>query len=216
MVKLTQRLQSVAELIEPCDSFIDIGTDHAYLPAYLVSEKRIKHAVASDINPNPLKNAKKTLKREGLSEQIELRQSDGFENIKPDEGTEIAIAGMGGLMIAEMINRTEWLKNEKYHLVLQPMTHYEDVRFALHNNGFTVDREITAAEGRRLYLIISARYTGEVESKPLHWYYIGDLHKSSNQTDLLFASKVKKSLLKKFKGTKDEITLDIIRSIDDG
>ncbi|MBQ5994811.1 MAG: SAM-dependent methyltransferase [Clostridia bacterium] len=216
MVKLTERLKCVAELINPCDSFIDIGTDHAYLPAYLVSQNIIKHAIAGDIAPNPLKNAKKTVKREGLEDVVELRLSDGFDEIGPDEGTEIAIAGLGGLMIAEMLNKTEWLRDEKYHLVIQPMTHFEDVRFALNNNGFTVEKEMAVAEGRRLYLVLSARYCGKVEKRPLHWYYIGSLHESDRLTDRQFAERVKKSLYKKYKGTDDEITLEILRSIENG
>lgn len=216
MIKLNDRLHCVADLIEPCDSFLDIGTDHAYLPAYLVQENKTKHAIAGDIAQGPLRNAKRTLRREGLSDLVELRLSDGFENIGEDEATEIAIAGMGGLMISEMLNKTKWLQNERYHLVIQPMTHFEDVRFALNNNGFRVDREVTVTEGRRIYLVLSARYCGEVENKPLHWYYIGSLHKSSVESDRAFAEKIKKSLYKKYKGTKDEITLEILRSIENG
>ncbi|MBE6827242.1 MAG: SAM-dependent methyltransferase [Ruminococcaceae bacterium] len=214
MIKLTPRLQCVADLTENCEGLIDIGTDHAYLPAYLIAENRIKRAVASDINENPLKNAENTVKQENLEDRIELRLSDGFENINENDGTEIVIAGLGGLMIAEMLNKTPWLQNKKYHLVIQPMTHFEDVRFTLNQNGFEIDREVVASEGKHVYLILSARYIGKVSHKPTYWYYTGDLIGRRGLSEVEFLDRIKKSLLHKYEGTGDEVTLEILRSIE--
>lgn len=214
MTKLTPRLQTVADLIEKCDCFLDIGTDHAYLPAYIIEKGIAKKAIASDINPNPLKNAKKTLEEEGLEEKIALRLSAGFENIKENEAQEIAIAGMGGMMIAEMIANTPWLKNKKIHLVLQPMTHFECVRRELYNNGFEVDAELTVSEGERVYLVLSARYCGEVSEKAPHWLYLGNLLKSENETDKKLVKKVLKMLYKKYEFEKDGEISEIIRSVE--
>ena len=107
MIKLTPRLDAVAGMVNNCDTFLDVGTDHAYLPAYIVENKISKRAIASDINPNPLMNAQKTLDEYSLADKITLRLSAGFENIEPYEAQEIAVAGMGGIMIADMINATE-------------------------------------------------------------------------------------------------------------
>ena len=191
MIKLTQRLQCVAGLVEECDCFLDIGTDHAYLPA-------------SDINPNPLMNAEKTLAGEELSDKIELRLSDGFENIKPGEATEIAVAGMGGIVIAEMLEKTEWLRDAKYHLVLQPMTHFYDVRKALSKYGFEMLEEKAVEEGKRVYLVISARFTGKTEEKDEGWYYFGSLLDSENEADKKYIKKVVSSLKKKYNGSGDK------------
>ena len=128
MIKLTNRLKAVAELVTPCDAFADIGTDHAYLPAWLIQNGVVRRAVAADIHKKPLENAQKTISLYGLESQIELRLSDGFAKILPEEAGEIAVAGMGGEQIAAMIEHTPWLKSGDKHLILQPMTHYEDVR----------------------------------------------------------------------------------------
>lgn len=214
MVKLTDRLLCVAKLIENCACFLDIGTDHAYLPAYLIENGVAKRAIASDINPNPLKNAKSTLDEEDLNDRVELRLSDGFKSIKPDEATEIAVAGMGGIMITEMLENTAWLKNSAYHLVLQPMTHFEDVRYALNENGFEILTEQTVKEGGRVYLVISARYSGKIEEKPSYWYYLGNLLFSGKESDKAFCEKVIKTLTKKYEGSKDETAFEALRSIE--
>lgn len=219
MVKLTPRLMLVASAVNKCRRFADIGTDHAYLAAYLIENGVAELAVASDINPNPLKNAQKTLEEENLSDKVELRLSDGFKNIEPNEAQEIAVAGMGGIMIAEMLLNTPWLKDREKHLVLQPMTHSEDVRYALLGNGFEIEREKTVREGERIYLVILARFSGEIKEHPLYRYYVGNLLDSGNETDRAYAEKILKSLKKKYEGTlkagrEDKKTLEIIRSIE--
>ncbi len=219
MVKLTPRLMLVASAVNKCRRFADIGTDHAYLAAYLIENGVAELAVASDINPNPLKNAQKTLAEEKLSDKVELRLSDGFKNIEPHEAQEIAVAGMGGIMIAEMLLNTPWLKDRGKHLVLQPMTHSEDVRYALLDNGFEIVNEKTVREGERIYLVISARYSGEIKEHPLYRYYVGNLLNSGDKTDRAYAEKILKSLKKKYEGTlkagrEDKKTLEIIRSIE--
>lgn len=214
MTKLTPRLQTVAGLIEKCECFLDIGTDHAYLPAYIIENGIAQRAIASDINPNPLKNAEKTLEEEGLKDKISLRLSAGFENIKENEAEEIAIAGMGGLMISEMIANTPRLKNSEIHLVLQPMTHFECVRKELHKNGFEIDAEITVSEGDRVYLVLSARYLGTVTEKAPHWYYLGNFLESKNETDKKYVNKILKMLYKKYEFEKDGEISEVIRSIE--
>lgn len=197
MIKLTNRLKAVAELVMPCDAFSDIGTDHAYLPAWLIQNGVVRRAVAADIHKKPLENAQKTISLYGLENQIELRLSDGFAKILPEEAVEIAVAGMGGEQIAAMIENTPWLKTGDKHLILQPMTHYEDVRRALCENGFEILSEKTAAEGERVYLVISARYTGAAEAKPEWYYYAGKLTDDPTGTNDLLLQKILKRLKKR-------------------
>ena len=197
MIKLTNRLKAVAELVTPCDAFADIGTDHAYLPAWLIQNGVVRRAVAADIHKKPLENAQKTISLYGLENQIELRLSDGFAKILPEEAGEIAVAGMGGEQIAAMIENTPWLKTGDKHLILQPMTHYEDVRRALCENGFSILCEKTAAEGERVYLVISACYTGAAEAKPEWYYYAGKLTADPTGTNELLLQKVLKRLQKR-------------------
>lgn len=197
MLKLTERLQLVADLLDPCECFADIGTDHAYLPVWILQNGKARYAVAADINPNPLKNARNTLAQYGFAEQIELRLSDGLQNIAPWEVQAVAVAGMGGNQIADMITGTPWLQDEKIQLVLQPMTHFEDVRRALRENGFSVLCEETVAEGERVYLVLSARYSGERKMLPDWADYAGLLPQNLTKTNILFLQKVLARLQKR-------------------
>ena len=160
-MRLDGRLSIVANMIRPCDTFADIGTDHAYLPVYLVENGIAKRAIASDLRKGPLSNAWETVNEHNLQSKIELRISDGLDNFKPYEVSEIAVAGMGGMLISEFIERANWLKNPDTHLVLQPMTHSEELRKTLYDNGFYIDRECVAGDGGKLYIVISAFYSGK-------------------------------------------------------
>lgn len=157
-MKLDSRLSAVSSLVRKDSVLADIGTDHAYLPVYLIENNIIESAIASDIGKGPLLNAQKTVEKYDLTDKIQLRLSDGLKSFKPNEVNEISIAGMGGLLISEFINNTDWLKNEDLHLILQPMTHIEDLRKTLFDYGFVIDKEIVAKDGDKLYIILSAYF----------------------------------------------------------
>lgn len=198
MLKLTNRLKQVADFVEPCDCMADIGTDHAYLPAWLILQGVVKRAIASDIHPLPLQNAQKTVGQYGLQDRIALRLSDGLTEFSPRDGVQTFVfAGMGGELIADMLSSTPWLCTPQTDLVLQPMTHFEDVRRALGKCGFTIVSEAAAAEGKRLYLVIRAKYSGEVRDFPEWFCYAGLLPKSEAQTDRMLLQKILARLQKK-------------------
>ena len=154
-MKLDSRLMAIANLVRKNKIFADIGTDHAYLPVYLVENDIVNRAIAADLRVGPLDNAKETVVSHNLTDKIELRLSDGLDNFKENEIEEIAVAGMGGLLISSFIERTNWLKNSGIHLILQPMTHIEELRKTLFDNGFIIDNEVVAEDGDKLYIIIS-------------------------------------------------------------
>ena len=138
MPELSPRLEMVASLIRKGSRIADIGTDHAYLPAYLLMNNTVKKALACDVSKGPLLNAEKTAKLFGLEDRIELRLSDGFDRIEPGEADDFIICGMGGSLIAELLERAPWLKDEKYRLIIQPQSHSNDVRKFLTENGFEI------------------------------------------------------------------------------
>ncbi len=160
-MKLDSRLMAIADLVRKDKIFADIGTDHAYLPVYLVEKGIVSRAIAADLRVGPLDNARETVVSHNLTEKIELRLSDGLDNFSENEVEEIAVAGMGGLLISSFVERTEWLKNSEIHLILQPMTHIEELRKLLFDNGFIIDNEVVAEDGDKLYIIISAYYYGD-------------------------------------------------------
>ncbi len=160
-MKLDSRLMAIVKLVRKDKIFADIGTDHAYLPVYLVENGVVNRAIAADLRVGPLDNAKETVVSHNLTHKIELRLSDGLDNFNGNEVEEIAVAGMGGLLISSFIERTNWLKNSDIHLILQPMTHIEELRKTLFDNGFIIDNEIVAEDTDKLYIIISAYYYGD-------------------------------------------------------
>ena len=160
MIKLTPRLVAAASLVRGGGIIADIGTDHGYLPIFLLQSGKVSGAFAADIGKQPLRNAEKSVEKYGLSDKIALRLSDGLCEFSPDDADEFIFAGMGGTLIAEKLSETPWIKNEKYHFVFQPQSRAEDLRRYLYENGFEINREVSTHEGRRVYIALDAVYTG--------------------------------------------------------
>lgn len=172
-IVLTERLRTAAELVRSSRKTVDVGTDHGYLPAFLVMNGVTDRVTAADIGKGPLENAEKTIKKYSLEGKIDTCLSDGLMKISPDT-EEIIICGMGGTLIAEILSEAEWIKHEEIHLILQPMTHSYDVRKFLCENGFFIDTEKFCTDTGRDYVVISAYYDGKDHSRDDFYYYFGD------------------------------------------
>lgn len=197
-MKLDSRLMAIAMLVRKDRVFADIGTDHAYLPVYLVENGIISKAIAADLRVGPLENAKDAVVSYGFTEQIELRLSDGLDNFKENEVEEIAVAGMGGLLISQFIERTGWLKNENIHLILQPMTHVEELRKTLFDNGFIIDKEVVAEDGDKLYIILSAYYYADATAYTDFDLIVGKLPHNDDELSKKYLAKIYDKHYKKF------------------
>lgn len=160
MNTLDKRLAAVAACVRPGSPLADIGTDHAYLPVWLVGEGICPSAIASDLRRGPLEAARHTVEAAGLEGKIALRLGDGLATVQPGEVEDIAIAGMGGETIAAILAAAPWVQDGSLHLVLQPMTHGEDLRRWLLTNGFSITGERLIVDGRHLYPVMQATYTG--------------------------------------------------------
>ncbi len=143
---------------------VDVGTDHAYLPLYLVSSGKCSHAVASDIAEGPLSKAAETVK--GYEDRIRLVLADGMSGVSEDEADCIVIAGMGGDMIAHIIGDSGWSFEGKT-LVLQPMTKLPELRKWLWEAGFSVLDESLSEDSGTLYRTMKAVRARSV--KPEAW-----------------------------------------------
>jgi tRNA (adenine22-N1)-methyltransferase len=158
---LNPRLLSVAELVRQGAVFADIGTDHAHLPIFLLGEGRIKRAVLSDINEGPLASARCNCNQAGLSDKVEFFLTDGAAVLCDLGITDIAICGMGGELIADIIANAPWLKNKELSLILQPMSKQAHLRRFLAENGFLIKDERYSSEGEKHYVALLVMYTGE-------------------------------------------------------
>ena len=181
-IVLTERLRTAAELVRQNRKTVDVGTDHGYLPAFLVINGITDDATAADIGKGPLDNAKKTLERYSLGDKIGTVLSDGLEKIAHDT-EEIIICGMGGTLITEILGKAQWIKNESVHLILQPMTHSQDVRKFLCENGFYIDTEKFCTDSGRDYVVISAFYDGNDHSRDDFYYYFGDIATAETESE---------------------------------
>ncbi|SHF12329.1 tRNA (adenine(22)-N(1))-methyltransferase [Alkalibacter saccharofermentans] len=173
-MKLTNRLQATADFIEKGSIVADIGTDHGYLPVYLIKNNIAKHVYASDINKGPLDAAVNQIRINRMEDSITPILSNGLEGLQGKSIDQIAIAGMGGVLIGEIIKNNFDIVVKAQSLVLQPMTGQEELRKYLLENGFEILDENLAKEQNRIYQIILARHTGLKNNswKPIE-YHIG-------------------------------------------
>lgn len=173
-MKLDKRLLVCAEMTE--GSFVcDIGTDHGYLPAYLLRSGKGTKAIAADIGEKPLAAAKATFENEGI-EGGQLILSDGLKNIPLDGVTDIVIAGMGGELISKILNADERSRTCGANFILQPMTRASVLRRYLADNGFEVTEERAVWDGEFAYSVMKCRYTGVT-------YEISDVREQTGLTD---------------------------------
>ncbi|MBQ3051882.1 MAG: SAM-dependent methyltransferase, partial [Clostridia bacterium] len=171
MITLTNRLSMVAGLVRDGRPLADIGTDHAYLPVFLLQEGRIPHAAACDVREGPLQNAASTVDAEEVSDRVELLLCSGFEHPRHRDYADFVMAGMGGNLMVDLMAAAPFLQAEGVHLVLQPQSHAEDVRDYLYGNGFSILRETATRDNGRGYIAIEAAYTGETREATLSECY---------------------------------------------
>ena len=158
---LNARLLSAAEFVRQNATFADIGTDHAYLPLFLLERGRIKYAYCCDINEGPLASARRNAEECGRLSDMDFILTDGAKALDGKGVTDYAICGMGGELIADIIERAPHLKDSSVNLILQPMTRQAHLRRYLAESGFAVRGESYSFDAGKYYLCLLASYTGE-------------------------------------------------------
>lgn len=150
---MDSRLMTCAKLCRG-DVLCDVGTDHGYLPCYMVENGLCKKAYACDIAQLPLSSASAHIKERGLSDRITTVISDGLCNVEFDDITDIVIAGMGGELIADILSHCDRL--DGINLVLQPMTKPEVLRRRLYELGISITAELACISGKFVYSVMQA------------------------------------------------------------
>lgn len=156
-LELTPRLKAIADLVPSNAKLADIGTDHAYLPVWLILQGRLRSAIAADIRSGPLDRARMTAAEYGCTEKVQFVLCDGLSAVRPEDSDTVVIAGMGGETIAAILQEASWIKNGSYKLLLQPMSAQEQLRRWLWQNGFHIEEERLVSEGDKLYNVLSVR-----------------------------------------------------------
>ena len=136
MQKISHRLIQVAEMVPEGGRLADVGTDHGYVPIWLLEKGRIPSAIAMDINQGPLLRAQENRDKYGYQEVMELRLSNGLEKLKPGEADTVLIAGMGGPLMIQILEAGQENSEGVSAWVLQPQSEIPSVRRYLIEHNF--------------------------------------------------------------------------------
>jgi tRNA (adenine22-N1)-methyltransferase len=158
--KLSARLQLVADFIPRGYKLADIGSDHAYLPCYVVKRGIVPFAIAGEVVEGPFQSALGQVSEEGLSDQISVRKGNGLEVLDPDEVDCITIAGMGGTLISNILDAGKEKLSSVKRLILQPNIHAISIRqWLLHNDWELKSEEILEEDGKIYEVLVAERGT---------------------------------------------------------
>jgi tRNA (adenine22-N1)-methyltransferase len=160
-LKLTSRLEKIASLVTEGKKIADVGTDHGYIPVYLLKKEIIPFAVLSDVNKGPLDNGKKLVMKNNLIKKVDFKLGSGIDVLEKDEVDEVIIAGMGGMLIADILENKKSVSHHLQKLILQPMQAQSSLRQYLLENGYKIIDEVLVREDFRIYEVIVAKYTGK-------------------------------------------------------
>ena len=162
-MKLSKRLQNIADFVKKGAVVADIGTDHAHIPIYLIKNNIISKAYACDINAGPLEKAKENINYYGVK-NIELRLSNGLEKLKTDDADTVIIAGMGGELITDILEKGRRFFDTERKFILSPHTKTDEVRKYLLSNGFEITKEDMCIDEGKFYTVMEAVYMGKTFS----------------------------------------------------
>jgi len=172
-MELSIRLEAIAACVKPGLAIADIGTDHGYLPIELIRRGISPKALACDVRKGPLERAQQHIKEADLAEQVETRLSNGFEMILPGEVNGCVIAGMGGMLVRDILEaeskREKNILKEMQQLILQPQSDMEAVRRMVHMLSFQIVDESMLVDRDKHYWILVCE--PGVEGYEKQWQY---------------------------------------------
>ena len=174
---ISSRLVKIIEMLPESDIVADIGTDHGYVLIELLKRGKIKRGIASDNKKKPLEKARKNAVAERVEELMDFRFGSGFETLNVGEANGAVIAGMGGILIRELMEEAMEVIKEMDFILLQPAQNPEILREYLYNNQFEILEEEIVREDQRFYEYMLVKFN---QNKPHTLgnhvdYTIGDL-----------------------------------------
>lgn len=190
-MKLSKRLNRLAEMVTAGNRLADVGTDHGYVPICLCSRKKIPGAIAMDVNEGPLLRAQSHIRECGLENYIETRLSDGLTALRPGEADTVLIAGMGGALTVRILSEGMQGLTGVRELILQPQSEIHEVRRWLLAHGYRIVCEDILLDEEKYYPMMKA-IPGASEAYSEEEYRFGRLE-LQNSLDILRES-LEKSL----------------------
>ena len=150
-IQLSPRLRRIAAYVPQGSTVVDVGTDHAYIPIWLLQEGLSQRAYATDIRPGPLARAREDAQRHGVADRLSLWLCDGLALCPPEAVDTVILAGMGGETMRGILERAPWAMEKR--LILQPQTKLPELRRWLAGQGLAVLDAALADDAGRIYLI---------------------------------------------------------------
>lgn len=198
---MDNRLELIKTLVPQGSRVADIGADHGRLVVELVLSGRATGGFACDINRQPLEKSIKAIREAGLQQQITPLLCDGLAGLSPQDVDCIVIAGMGGELISDILERSpEFRSRPELVYLLQPMTKADKLREYLFMNGYDFATEECVTEGRFTYSVIMVRYTGMPHTPTLRERLFGGVTRFDTPDRVLYAKRVLNRLNKKIQG----------------
>lgn len=182
---ISKRLLAAANMVSVGANVGDIGCDHGYLSIYLMQNHIADYVCASDLREMPLNAAKRNAEKFGVAHRMDFVCADGFSGMDPDKIDTLVCCGMGGDLMQKIILASDWVRDEKYTLILQPQSGHGDFRRFLAAEGFSVLEEEPVQDDKFVYAVIKARYTGKKEQISERQAYLSDQMLRSNSEDLV-------------------------------
>ena len=155
-MKLSNRLLAAAGMVTKGNIVADIGCDHAYTSIYLCQAGIAPRVIAMDVNKGPLVGAKAHVEEAGLTKQIDIRLSDGLQNLLPGEADSVLLCGMGGLLMIKILSDYPETTDSFKELILQPQSEVGEVRHYLHKQGYEITKEHMLKEDGKFYVMMRA------------------------------------------------------------
>lgn len=167
-MEMSARLKLIAGFVTEGYVVADIGTDHGYIPIWLLKAGRVPRGIAMDIGKGPLKRAEENIKLYGYEDKIETRLSDGLKELKENEADSVVIAGMGGSLIVSILENGKGVLDTVKELILSPHTEIHLVRHYLVENGYDIVREEMIYDMGKYYTVMRAVHTEDKSIKKLY------------------------------------------------
>lgn len=188
-----KRLEKIASLIKG-RCLLDIGSDHAKLPIFALQHALVEFAFATDLNELPLLKGKSSAEALGVI-NIEFILASGLllPHSVIDKSTDIVIAGMGGELIADILEKSDKERLKDKNLILQPMTRADELKLYLYSNGFEINSESVVYENDKYFLIIEANYSGKKHNVSEKELLLGKLNLSDPTVKDYLKFKIKKT-----------------------
>lgn len=168
-MNLSKRLSAIKDMVPNNSIVADVGTDHGYIPVYLIENKISKKVIGTDISKGSLDKIIDLVRSLDLEDKIESRLGNGLDVIKPYEVDTLIVAGMGGLLIKDILEKSKKTTESINNFILQPMVGAKELRKYLIDNNFKIVDEDLVLEDNKYYEIIFAKKEKSYMEKDIYY-----------------------------------------------